>query len=82
MVQTRFQKTAVFKLDLRSQKAQGIYNTNNSLTGARCLFSRRHTSRISITTKQPHAFGTPQSSGQHEGRQKVKSMLLVFSKHT
>jgi hypothetical protein len=31
MVQTRAQ----FKLDVRSQKAQGIYkNTNNSLTGA------------------------------------------------
>jgi len=34
MVQTR-SKTRQFKLDVRSQKAQGIYkNTNNSLTGA------------------------------------------------
>ena len=35
MVQTRSQKRAVFKLDVRSQKDQGIYNnTSNSLTGA------------------------------------------------
>ncbi len=35
MVQTRLRSRAVFKLNVRSQKAQGIYNnTNNSLTGA------------------------------------------------
>ncbi len=50
MVQTRSRTRAQFKLDVRSQKAQGIYkNTSNSLTGA----SASSAGAIHFTTTTP-----------------------------
>ncbi len=67
MVQTRSKTRAILKLDVRSQKTQGIYkNTTNSLTGASAasagaIWCAMHALPHSVTTQQPNAYGTSKS---------------------
>ncbi|DBB05772.1 TPA: hypothetical protein ACH3X1_012368 [Trebouxia sp. C0004] len=82
MMQTRSQERGVFKLDVRSQKDQGIFkNTSNSLTGASASSTgAKHyaTTLPPVGTQQPNAYGTPQSPRHHEGRPQVKVCSWCF----
>ncbi len=75
MVRTR----ASFKLDVRSQKAQCIYNnTSNSLTGASASSGGAIQYATTLTPKQPNASGTSKNSRAHQGKQNVKICSCYF----
>ncbi len=60
MARSHASERAAFKLDVRSQKAQGIYkNTTNSLTGA----SASSAGAIHYTTTTPLSNPTPKMRG-------------------
>ncbi len=76
MAQTRSQKRATFKLDVRSQKAQGIYNnTSNSLTGA----SASSAGAIHYATTLPPSNPMPMARPRAHGTMKVGRKVKVCS---
>lgn len=79
MVQTRSQKRAVFKLDVRSQKAQGIYNnTSNSLTGASASSAGAIQYATALPPSNPMPMARPRAHGTIKVGRKSKHTPGVF----
>ena len=82
MVQTRSQKRAVFKLDVASQKAQGIFkNTSNSLTGASASSAGAIHYTTTLPPSNPMPMARPRAHGSMKVGKKSKYAPGVFKAH-
>jgi len=82
MVQTRSQKRATFKLDVRSQKAQGMYNnTSNSLTGASASSAGAIHYATALPPSNPMPMARPRAHGSMKVGRKSKYAPGVFKAH-
>ncbi len=82
MVQTRSRKRAAFKLDVRSQKAQGTYNhTSNSLTGASASSAGAIHYAIALPPSNPMPLACPRAHGTMKVGRKSKYTPGAFKAH-
>ena len=82
MVQTRSQKRAAFKLDVRSQKDQGIFkNTSNSLTGASASSAGAIHYATTLPPSNPMPMARPRAHGSMKVGKKSKYAPGVFKAH-
>ncbi|DBB15902.1 TPA: hypothetical protein ACH3X3_003499 [Trebouxia sp. C0006] len=82
MVQTRSQKRAIFKLDVRSQKDQGIFkNTSNSLTGASASSAGAIHYATTLPPSNPMPMARPRAHGSMKVGKKSKYAPGVFKAH-
>lgn len=78
MVQTR----SAFKLDVRSQKAQGIYNnTSNSLTGASASSAGAIHYASTLPPSNPMPMARPRAHGTLKVGKKSKHVKGAFKNH-
>ena len=82
MVQTRSGKRAAFKLDVRSQKDQGIFkNTSNSLTGASASSAGAIHYATTLPPSNPMPMARPRAHGSMKVGKKSKYAPGVFKAH-
>ena len=82
MVQTRSEKRAVFKLDVRSQKDQGIFkNTSNSLTGGSASSAGAIHYATTLPPSNPMPMARPRAHGSMKVGRKSKYAPGVFKAH-
>jgi len=82
MVQTRSKTRAAFKLDVRSQKAQGLVkNTSNSLTGASASSAVAIHYTTTVPPSNPMPMVRPRSHVSHRKKGGSKYAPGVFKAH-